>query len=67
MQVSPATDSPLGSPQGNEPYKTIRMKNMAQDDGGDVTGGQDIYKTKTMGNVAESDKVAPEPKPAQGA
>ena len=68
-QVSPATDNKLGAPGGNEPYKTIRAKNWAQDDGGDVVATNDIYATKRMGNVAEppDNPTKPEPKPAQGA
>lgn len=68
-QVSPATDNPLGAPSGNEPYRTIRMKNMAQDDGGDVAASDSAYQTTRMGNVAESpdNPATPEPKPAQGA
>lgn len=64
-----ATDSPLGAPGGNEPYKTVRMKNMAQDDGGDVSGTQSPYDTQIMGNVAmqPNDPTKQEPKPGQGA
>lgn len=69
-QESPATDSPLGAPGGNEPYKTVRMKNMAQEDGKNVDTSNDIYQTKRMGNIAGGDAMsAPveQPKPAQGA
>lgn len=67
---SAATDKPLGAPGGNEPYKTVRAKNWAQDDGGDVApSSQDPYETQRMGNVAmpPDDPVKAEPKPAQGA
>jgi hypothetical protein len=47
------------------------MKNMAQDDKGDVVpSGNDIYKTQTMGNAAmpPDDPTKAQPKPAgQGA
>ena len=66
-QESPATDKPLGAPGGNEPYKTIRAKNWAQDDKQDVAASDSIYGTKRMGNVAQSDTAKAEPKPAQGA
>lgn len=67
-QVSPATDSALGAPGGNEPYKTVRAKNWAQDEGGDVAASNSAYSTNRMGNVAESDgKVTPQAKPAQEA
>lgn len=68
---SAATDSPLGAPGGNEPYKTMRAKNWAQEDGGDVKpSGNDPHATKTMGNVAfGSTSSAPkeQAKPSQGA
>lgn len=69
-QPSAATDSPLGAPAGNEPHKTIRARNWAQDGGGDVApAGNEPYDTQRMGNNADAN-VAPEaatPKPAQGA
>lgn len=65
--MSAATDSPLGAPGGNEPYKTVRMKNMAQPDGGDVSASDDIYKTKMIGNMAsKTNNNSAEPKPSQG-
>ncbi len=67
-QQSAATDKPLGAPTGNEPYKTIRFPNMAQDDGKDVSAADSAYDTKRMGNIAENDNAAtPESKPAQEA
>lgn len=68
-QQSAATDSPLGAPGGNEPYKTVRMKNMAQEDGQDVAASNSAYDTKRMGNIAgdANSSPSPEPKPAQGA
>lgn len=67
---SSETDSPLGAPGGNEPYKTIRAKNWAQDDGKDVAASDSAYGTSRMGNVAfgsTSSEPKEQPKPAQGA
>lgn len=60
-----ATDSPLGAPPGNDPYKTVRAKNWAQEDGGDVAAKASPYETKQMGNAAMNINTE-EPKPAQG-
>lgn len=67
-QQSPATDSPLGSPAGNEPYKTIRARNWADRDGSDnKPAGNEPHATQTMGNVAmpPDDPIVPQAKPAQ--
>jgi len=67
MMPNVATDSPLGAPGGNEPYKTIRAKNWAQDDKGDVApGSNDPHDTKRLGNAADN-LAKPAPKPSQGA
>jgi len=69
-QQSAATDSPLGAPGGNDPHKTVRAKNWAQDDGGDVApSSQDPYGTVRMGNPAmlPDNPTKAQPKPAQGA
>jgi len=51
---SAATDKPLGAPGGNEPYKTVRAKNWAQDDGDSVApGSNDPYATQSMPNIAQ--------------
>lgn len=63
---SAATDSPLGAPGGNEPYKTVRAKNWAQQDGQDVAASDSAYDTKAAGNTAQFNSGA-EPKPTQGA
>jgi hypothetical protein len=62
-----ATDKPLGAPGGNEPYKTIRAKNWAQDDGQDVAASNNIYDTNRMGNIAQSETAKAQPKPSQEA
>lgn len=67
-QQSPATDSPLGAPPGNDPYKTVRAKNWAQEDGqSGGTPGDSAYKTQTMGNAIDGTGLQAEPKPAQNA
>lgn len=68
-QQSPATDTPLGAPAGNEPYVTKRMGNMAQEDGQDVASAQDAHQTSRMGNEAfgnTGSEPAKQPTPAQG-
>jgi len=62
---SAATDSPLGAPGGNEPYKTVRAKNWANPDA--TQKGQDLTSTSMIGNVAGGSATAKEPKPSQGA
>lgn len=68
---SAATDKPLGAPGGNEPYKTVRAKNWAQEDGKDTgTPGNEPHQTQRMGNVAfgsTSSEPKEQAKPAQGA
>lgn len=50
---SAATDKPLGAPPGNEPYKTIRAYNCAQDDHKEVgTPGDSMYETDRAQNTA---------------
>lgn len=68
-QPSAATDKPLGAPGGNEPYKTVRAKNWAQDSGESTApSGNDPYGTDRAGNTAsKGDQTEPAPKPAQGA
>lgn len=78
-QVSPATDSPLGAPGGNEPYKTVRMRNVANPETNgsatDTNIGADAgkeaedmsQKTAPIGNIAQGKNTSPQPKPSQGA
>lgn len=47
-----ATDSPLGAPAGNEPYKTIRAKNWANPDKDVAPKSQSPYDTTRAGNTA---------------
>jgi hypothetical protein len=63
-----ATDSPLGAPGGNEPYKTVRMTNMANPDAKQGIGDASPYETDRAGNTAsKGDTTAPQAKPTQGA
>ena len=67
-QPSAATDSPLGAPGGNEPYKTVRAKNWAQEGGKSVAAPGSIYETDRAGNTAsKGDTTVPASKPSQGA
>lgn len=76
--MSPATDSPLGAPGGNEPYKTVRAKNWANPENtgsmSDTNIGADAGKESEdlkdgdapIGNIAQGKNTKPQPKPAQG-
>ena len=67
-QQSPATDSPLGAPGGNEPYRTIRAKNWANPDASQGIGNANPYETDRAGNMAsKGDGTAEQAKPKQGA
>lgn len=68
----------MGSPSGNEPYKTVRAKNWANlDETGSMSdsnigadagkAAEDLDKTQMIGNVAGGSATKPEPKPSQGA
>lgn len=78
MQVSPATDSPLGAPGGNEPYKTVRMTNFANPEtnagmsdtkiSSQGAKAEDLHDDSApIGNVAQGKNTSPQPKPSNHA
>lgn len=60
--VSAATDSPLGVPGGNDPYKTVRSKNWANPDKEVNDTGNSMYTTTPAGNPAQGSGETPAPK-----